>query len=139
MRVKIFSKLLIILFSCLFSIEVSAHSGNTDSNGGHNKTSNGTYHCHSGQCMEDAKEEAHSSCYPQGFEDGENGKKDKNYAATVYGDLDVDQDYLNKFCTDSYNEGFKESSSWWDRNYMYFVIAFIILPWVIIYKIYKSE
>jgi hypothetical protein len=139
MRVKIFSKLLIILFSCLFSIEVSAHSGNTDSNGGHKKTSNGTYHCHSGKCMEDAKEEARTLCYPQGIKDGENGSKDENYASNAYGDFDIDQDYLIKFCNDFYELGFNETSSWWDRNYLYFVLALIIMPWVIIYKVYRSE
>jgi hypothetical protein len=139
MRGKIFKSLFVSFFWFCFTNIVSAHSGNTDSNGGHNKTLNGTYHCHSSQCLEDAKEEAHSICYPQGLEDGEIGRKDDNYIATVYGDLDVDQDYLIKFCTDSYEMGFNETSSWWDRNYLIIVLAIIILPWVIIYKVYRSE
>jgi hypothetical protein len=89
--------------------------------------------------MEDAKEEAHSICYPQGLEDGENGSKEENYALSAYGELDIDQEYLIKFCNDSYEKGFNKTSSWWDKNYLYFVLALIILPWVIIYKVCKSE
>lgn len=37
-----------ILLILVFSTSVFAHSGRTDTNGGHNKTSDGTYHYHSG-------------------------------------------------------------------------------------------
>ncbi|HBZ6979988.1 TPA: YHYH domain-containing protein, partial [Salmonella enterica subsp. enterica serovar Typhimurium] len=63
-----------LLFVLLFPYEISAHSGNTDSYGGHNKNSNRTYHCHSGQCLEDAKKRAYEIAFPSGQEAGRLGK-----------------------------------------------------------------
>lgn len=46
MKTKII--ILLLLFSMLFSFPVSAHSGRTDSNGGHYDHQNGGYHYHHG-------------------------------------------------------------------------------------------
>lgn len=46
MKTKII--ILLLLFSMLFSFPVSAHSGKTDSNGGHYDHQNGGYHYHHG-------------------------------------------------------------------------------------------
>ena len=44
--VKKVSSLLVIFFTILFVSNSFAHSGRTNSEGCHNKYSDGTYHCH---------------------------------------------------------------------------------------------
>jgi hypothetical protein len=88
-----------------------AHSGRTDSYGGHNKTSNGTYHCHSGQCLDDAWDEANDSCYPKGKEDALQGQDRSNeIQEKLTGKMDIDvAEYMIPYCIDAYEKGFVDN------------------------------
>jgi hypothetical protein len=133
----------IFLFISIFismNNEVFAHGGNTDSYGGHNKTSNGTYHCHSGQCLEDARAEAESECYPTGVSDGLIGKKDQGFVREVTEDLDYDiQEYYFDFCTDAYEEGFYSTYDppFWEEHLGKIITIGIVAYFVLTYRYYR--
>lgn len=105
-----------LLFVMSFPYETSAHSGRTDSYGGHNKTSNGTYHCHSGQCLRDAKEKAYEIAFPLGQEDGtlrENRYDEFKgilYERVSNGNIDTDEaEYMIPYLLTAYKEGFEDT------------------------------
>ena len=118
---------------------VYAHPGNTDSYGGHNKTSNGTYHCHSGQCMEDAKKEAADLCFPKGEQDGFVGKKDDEFLSDVLGKLDVDQLYFYDYCSSAYDQGYESTNvpTFWERYGIYVAIGGILVGALLLYLLSK--
>lgn len=115
-----------LLFVLLFPYEISAHSGNTDSYGGHNKNSNGTYHCHSGQCLEDAKKRAYEIAFPLGQEAGSLGEVngyeeyEKSLRGRVLtGEIDSDKgEYMIPYLLMAYQEGFEDTyipPTFWEK------------------------
>jgi hypothetical protein len=71
------------------SINAYAHSGNTDDYGGHYNHSKGTYHCHSGECMEDEREVARDVCYPLGVEDAQERREERDILSELSGKTDA--------------------------------------------------
>jgi hypothetical protein len=108
MRICIHICLLCVL---LLPSVTTAHSGRTDSYGGHNKTANGTYHCHSGKCLDDAWKEAYDYFYPIGKEDGlkRNDRSDE-IVEDVWSRFDPDQaEYMAPYALKAYKMGYKET------------------------------
>lgn len=119
-----------LFFICLIFIlliptptEVFGHSGRTDSYGGHNKTSNGTYHCHSGPCLDDAWEEAYDTFFPIGQKDG---KKRNNRVSIISEDLTnkLDPDiaeYMVLYAIKAYKIGYEDTCilTFWERYRWY--------------------
>lgn len=54
-------QIFVILTMSLFAVNVSAHSGGTDSNGCHENTSTGEYHCHNDDSLSKHNEGCGSS------------------------------------------------------------------------------
>jgi hypothetical protein len=115
-----------LLFVLLNPYEISAHSGNTDSYGGHNKTADGTYHCHSGQCLEDAMKRAYKIAFPSGQEDGRLGKENgyEEYENALWervqtGEIDPEEaEYMIPYVLMAYQEGFKDTyvpPTFWEK------------------------
>lgn len=103
----------------------SAHSGRTDSYGGHNKNANGTYHCHSGKCLKDAWNKVYNEFYPIGLEDGptrnDQSKEIENF---IWSNYDSDQaEYIVPYALKSYKMGFEETyePTLWEEYQWYIV------------------
>lgn len=129
------SILLFLLFFLLNPYKISGHSGNTDSYGGHNKNSNGTYHCHSGQCLEDARKRAYEIAFPNGQEDGRLGKVNgyEEYENALWervqiGEIDPEEaEYMIPYVLMAYQEGFEDTyvpppPNFWGK-YGYYIAA----------------
>lgn len=145
------SILFCLLFVLLNSYEISAHSGNTDSYGGHKKNSNGTYHCHSGQCLKDARKRAYEIAFPSGQEDGRLGKESgyEEYVNTLRervqtGEADPDEaEYMIPYVLMAYQEGFDDTyvpppPTIWGK-YGYYIAAapiFLFCAWFAILIIF---
>ncbi|WP_064091536.1 YHYH domain-containing protein [Rossellomorea aquimaris] len=123
-KITLFSVFFLFLF---LGSTTSAHSGRTDSRGGHNKTANGTYHCHSGECLENAKEEAFNVCYPLGRKDGPQRIDHSNeLEQKINKKYDSDNaEYLVPFCLDAYEQGYEETyiPTFWEKYYWIFILA----------------
>ncbi|MBN8199189.1 YHYH domain-containing protein [Cytobacillus pseudoceanisediminis] len=147
MRVLLFYCTLLVL---IFPLEAYAHSGRTDSYGGHNKTANGTYHCHSGKCLEDAWEEALKIAYPSGQEDGRIGENQyKEYEEVLHKrvlneEIDSDQaEYMIPYLLKAYKQGYEDTyiPSFWEKYKLHLGlmgISLLIIP-SFIYKVYKGR
>jgi len=131
------SILFCLLFVLLNPYEISAHSGNTDSYGGHNKNSNGTYHCHSGQCLEDARKRAYEIAFPSGQEAGRLGQVNgyEEYENVLRervrtGEVDPDEaEYMIPYVLMAYQEGFEDTyvpPTFWEK-YENQIIGLLIL------------
>lgn len=115
--IYIFMSLILLSPLLLSSTEVYAHSGRTDSYGGHNKYANGTYHCHSGLCLQEAKNKTYNDCYPRGEEDGETGEKNMDFIYSAAKNIDSDQRrYLVPACEQGYQDGFMSTVSFWNLH-----------------------
>lgn len=55
MKRTIILKILLLLLPLILSLEVFAHSGGVDKNGGHKNRKDGTYHCHNDPCLSNYK------------------------------------------------------------------------------------
>nr|WP_276541815.1 YHYH domain-containing protein [Bacillus infantis] len=107
----------------MFPIEATAHSGRTDSYGGHNKTANGTYHCHSGQCLIDARNTAYDEYFPHGQEDGLL-KNDQSEDIEQWLNENLDSDvaeYIVPYALEAYQDGYKSTyvPTFWEKNKWY--------------------
>lgn len=111
-----------ILYALLFPDDlVAAHSGNTDSYGGHKKRANGTYHCHSNPCLEDARQREYEYYFPLGQEHGREGNDRTKYGLEgndqsekiidfIYANFDADQaSYLVPYAFSAYKAGYKDT------------------------------
>lgn len=112
-----------LLFVLLFPYKILAHSGNTDSYGGHYKTENGTYHCHSNPCLEDARETAYEIYFPIGQEDGLIGYDDTSGILEYLTDeLDADQfEYILGYAMEAYKAGYEDTyiPTFWEKYKFY--------------------
>lgn len=129
---KIQSGILIcLLFVLLFPYETSAHGGRTDSSGGHKKTANGTYHCHSGQCLEDAKQREYDYYFPLGQEDGLTGTdQTEEIRVWIYNKLDSDQsEYIVPYALQAYKAGYEDTyvPTFWDKYGKTISVVLIVL------------
>lgn len=117
---KLVLTILILIIFLVFNPpnSVRAHSGNTDNYGGHNKNINGTYHCHSGQCIEDKRLEAENYCFPKGVDDGKSGVKDEQFFKGLLEKLDSDQFYMFEFCSEAYEKGYETTytPTFWEQS-----------------------
>jgi hypothetical protein len=106
-------------FLFLLPTQVLGHSGRTDSYGGHNKTSNGTYHCHSGPCLDDAWKDAYDTFYPIGQKDGKKGtNRISKISERLYNDLDSDiAEYMVPYAKKAYKMGFDDTyvPTFWEK------------------------
>ena len=95
----------------LFPCGTSAHSGNTDSYGGHKKKSNGTYHCHSGQCLENARQKEYEYYFPFGQKDGLTGTdQTEEIRGYMYNNIDSDQaEYRVPYALRAYKAGYENT------------------------------
>lgn len=139
-----------LLFILLIPFQTFAHSGRTDSYGGHNKTSNGTYHCHSGKCLEDAREQAYQIAFPIGQEDGRLGENEyKEYESTLWervreGTIDTDQaEYMIPYLLRAYKEGYEDTyiPTFWEKYKYYMIGLFGLSFWVVppVFQKYKNK
>lgn len=141
------SILFCLLFVFLFPYGISAHSGNTDSYGGHNKRSNGTYHCHSGQCLEDARKKAYKIAFSSGQEAGrlENVNGYEEYEDALrervrIGEIDSDEaEYMIPYVLMAYQEGFEDTyvpppPTFWEK-YGYYIAVAPFLLWGIYFAV----
>jgi hypothetical protein len=112
---------LLVCLSFLFLLptQVFGHSGRTDSYGGHNKTSNGTYHCHSGPCLDDAWKDAYDTFYPIGQKDGKKGtNRISEISENLYNELDTDvAEYMVPYAKKAYKTGFDDTyvPTFWEK------------------------
>ncbi|WP_028390663.1 YHYH domain-containing protein [Bacillus cihuensis] len=137
--------------------ETSAHSGRTDSYGGHNKTDDGTYHCHSGECLEDAWESTYKTVFPIGQEDGRKGEnryeeyEDILHNRVLTGEIDDEKaDYLIPYTLKAYKMGYEDTyvPTFWEKvwetfkeNPLYILFGLgILIFWVIpiIYNVFHA-
>lgn len=149
-------KNLVLIILLLTPIEVFAHSGRTDSYGGHNKTSNGTYHCHSGECLKDAKRKAYKIAFPIGEEDGRNKNTDGfgEYSDILWGrykngEIDSDvAEYMIPYALEAYKAGFDSTyvPTFWEkyRDSLITPIAITLIigiygTWTLIDKVKKRN
>lgn len=131
-----------LLFVLLFPYElVAAHSGNTDSYGGHNKRANGTYHCHSGQCLEDARQKAYDRYFPLGQKDGLDRFDDTTgLAGYLRGKLDSDQaEYMIPFAIEAYKAGYKDTyvPTFWGKYGWYLGWGIVLIGGLSVFGVYK--
>jgi hypothetical protein len=121
----------------------SAHSGRTDSYGGHNKTANETYHCHSGQCLEDAKQEIYDELYPLGRKNGpERNNQSYKIKEHILNKFDSDQsEYMVPYALKAYNEGYGETyvPTFWESTGKYLLAIIIILGILGFYLLKKTN
>lgn len=134
--------LLFILIFLLIPTEILAHSGRTDSYGGHNKTANGTYHCHSGECLDDAWQEAYEVFYPGGLEDGviKNDQTDK-ITEFIHQKLDVDEaEYMIPYALEAYRIGYEETyvPSFWEK-YNWYIAGLSLITIFSLYSLNKRK
>lgn len=130
------------LFLLLLPSVGLAHSGNTDSYGGHNKTANGTYHCHSGECLEDAKEDAYNYYYPLGQEDGKEGNDfSKDISQYLFENNDIDVfEYKSRFALEAYKMGYEETyvPTFWEKyKLIILILSGVAILCVINYLVQK--
>ncbi|WP_342537955.1 hypothetical protein MKY15_15695 [Sporosarcina sp. FSL K6-1540] len=141
------SILICLFFVLLFPYGTLAHGGNTDSYGGHKKNSNRTYHCHSGQCLEDARKEAYKIALPIGQKDGRLGKENgyEEYQNVLWervgtGEIDSERaEYMIPYVLVAYKEGFKDTyippaPTFWEK-YGGYIAAAPFLLWGIYFGV----
>jgi hypothetical protein len=122
------------------SINADAHSGNTDDYGGHYDHSRGTYHCHSGECMEDAQGEARDACYPLGVEDAQERREKRDILSELSGKVKADEGYLSIYCFQYYTEGYNDTyvPTFWEK-YGFIVKVVLVLLLIGFFFKYKDK
>lgn len=132
-----------LLFVLLFPYQTAAHSGNTDSYGGHKKRANGTYHCHFNPCLEDARKGEYEYYFPLGQEHGLQGNDRTEYGLEgndqseeirdfIYANFDKDQArYLVPYALSAYKAGYEDTyvppkKSFWKKYGAYIAMAPIL-------------
>jgi hypothetical protein len=135
---KAMGKMKGFLFLCLIFIllvptptQVFGHSGRTDSYGGHNKTSNGTYHCHSNPCLDNAWKQAYNEYFPIGQRDGKKGVNESStISKNLFAQLDPDiAEYMVPYAVKAYKMGYRETfwPAFWEKYGWYIGGATVIL------------
>ncbi len=127
--------LICLLGAMLFPYGIMAHSGNTDSYGGHNKRSNGSYHCHSGQCLEDARQSTYEYYFPFGQKDGLTGTDStEKIRGWLYSNFDSDQaEYIVPYAFEAYNAGYEDTyvptlrEKFWDKYGVAISLILVVL------------
>ena len=130
---------LFIIFISLFSITSYAHSGRTDSNGGHYNRSTGEYHYHNGGYTEPVEEEENEDKEEGGLllvNNNDNStnetKTEVQYKQDTIGRLNKEIEEKNQ----EINEIKNEQRNW---HYIYCFIIICIIIYLIVQKHYNKS
>lgn len=130
------SKIILLLFLILIvPNKTFGHSGATDSYGGHENTLNGTYHCHSGKCLDDARKKAFDFYFPIGQQDGLIGV---NKASEIPDKLNFLYDgdkssYWIPYSLEAYDTGYKDTyTPTFVESYGWYIMSILILSILLI-------
>lgn len=118
--------LICFIYFLLLPTIISAHSGRTDSYGGHKKNANGTYHCHSGECLKDAWNKTYNEFYPIGLEDGPTRNDQTNdIESFIWSNFDSDQaEYMAPYALEAYKMGYEETYvPTFREKYLWYIVA----------------